>query len=333
MARARICGYLGDWGLNAGDSTAGFPLPAPAPRRGHARTALWIAAGVLLLAVGARALGTRYTVTEIKPHVFVWVPEDIYDLDGDPLFPVAGTAGFIMGSDGVIVINTTNNPFHAREVRYEIRERTDLPVKYVIDTDSRGDHILGNEVFTDEHATIISTPVAAAAMRQYHLDLLKRMNADGEPGFRMRRRMRGIHFTLPTEEIHQEMTIGVGGEEVRLLLPLAGPTAGNLVVYLPRSKVLFLGDLYENGYKPEIEGANLEKWVEFLHKVETWDVDVYVPGHGAPGDKKSLEDFIKVLESAEKASQPQENKSLKQEPPQAPPAEQAPPGEKPPAPW
>jgi glyoxylase-like metal-dependent hydrolase (beta-lactamase superfamily II) len=285
--------------------------------RGRVRTALAPITGLLLFAGVAWALGTRYEVTEVKPHVFVWVPEEIHDFDGDPLFPVAGTAGFIVGEEGVIVVNTTNNPFHAREVRYEIRERTDLPVKYIIDTDSRGDHILGNEVFTDEHATIISTPVATAAMRQYHLDLLKRMNAAGEPGFRMRRRMRGIHFTLPTQEINQDMTIGVGGEEVRLLLPLAGPTPGNVAVYLPGSKVLFLGDLYENGFKPQIEGADLEKWVAFLRKAESWDVDVYVPGHGAPGDKKSLAGFIKILESSEETSQPQENKSSGEEQPQA----------------
>jgi cyclase len=257
----------------------------------------------------AWALGRRYAVTEVKPHVFVWVPEDIHDYDGDPMFDLTGTAGFIIGQDGVIVIDTTNNPFHAREVRYEIRERTDLPIKYVIDTDPRGDHVLGNEVFTDDRATIISTPVAAAAMHEYYLDLGKQMNAEGEPGMRMRQRMRGIHFTLPTEEINKEMTIGVGGEEVRLLLPLAGPTAGNIVVYLPASKVLFLGDLFENGYKPQTEGADIQKWAAYLRKVETWDVDVYVPGHGAPGDKKSLADFIQVLENAGKTPPPQENTS------------------------
>ncbi len=267
---------------------------------------------LVLIGCGAWALGTRYALTEVKPHVFVWVPEDIHDFDGDPRFDVAGTAGFIIGQDGVIVVDTTNTPFHAREVRYEIRERTDLPIKYVIDTDSRGDHILGNEVFMDERATIISTPVAAAAMREYHRDLVKRMDAEGEPGLRMRQRMRGIHFTLPTEEINKEMAIGVGGEEVRLLLPLAGPTAGNIVVYLPASKVLFLGDLFENGYKPQIQGADIQKWVAYLREIATWDVDVYVPGHGAPGDKKSLADFIQVLENAGKTPSPQEDSSPNQ---------------------
>jgi glyoxylase-like metal-dependent hydrolase (beta-lactamase superfamily II) len=283
---------------------------------------------LLLSALAAWALGGRYTVTEVKPHVFVWVPEEIHDIFGDPKFTLAGTSGFIIGPDGVIVIDTTNSPYHAREVLYEIRQRTDLPVKYVINTGPRGDQILGNEVFTDEQATIISTPVVAAEMREYQRDLAKRMEADGEPGLRMRQRMRGFHFTPPTEEINGQMTIGVGGEEVRLLLPLAGPSSGNLVVYLPAAKVLFLGDLYENGTKPELDGADVEKWAAYLRKAESWDVDVYVPGHGAPGDKKSLAEFIKLLESGGKNPAPAEKKTLIQSGPGAPP-QAAEPGQSP----
>ncbi len=249
-------------------------------------------------------MGGRYSVTEVKPHVFVWVPEEIHDLEGDPEYTLAGNAGFVIGPEGVIVIDATNTPFHGREVLYEIRQRTDAPVKYVVDTDSRPDDVLGNEAFTDQRAVIISTPLVAAEMRSYERDLKQRMGADGEAGMRMRQRMRGIHVTLPTQEINHEMSIGVGGEEVRLLLPMAGPSAGNLVVYLPHSKVLFLGDLYENGFKPSLDGVDVRKWVDYLRKVETWDVDVYVPGHGAPGDKNALEEFRKMLEKSEKASAP-----------------------------
>ncbi len=249
-------------------------------------------------------MGGRYTVTEVKPHVFVWVPEEIHDLDGDPEFTLAGTAGFIIGPEGVIVINTTNSPFHAREILYEIRRRTDLPVKYVINTDSGGDHVLGNEAFTDQGAVIISTPVVAAEMRGYKRDLANRMVAEGEEGLRMRQRMRGFHFTLPTQQINHEMAIGVGGEEARLLLPMAGPSPGNLAVYLPGSKVIFLGDLFENGDSPKLQGVDVRKWADFLRQVETWNVDVYVPGHGAPGDRNSVEAFRQFLEKSKKASDP-----------------------------
>ena len=172
--------------------------------------------------------------------------------------------------------------------------------------------MLGNEAFVDERATIISSSAAAAAMRAYRLDIARRMDAEAEPGFRMRERMRGIHFTLPTQTIDKDLTLGVGGEQIRLLLPGTGPSPGSLVVYLPQSKVLFLGDLYENGFIPKLRGVNLQRWAGYLRAVESWDVDVYVPGHGAPGDKKSLAEFRKFLEWSEKNSRPppSEEKSL-----------------------
>lgn len=289
-----------------------FRQLAVAHRKSKISLALLAAFCLLFSAYSVFALRGRYKVTEVKPHVFVWVPEDIHDFDSDPQYSLPGTAGFVIGPRGVVVINTTNSPFHAREMLYEIRERTEQPVRYVIDTDSRGDHMLGNEAFVDERATIISSTAAAAQMRAYRQDIARRMDAEGEPGFRMRERMRGIHFTLPTETIDKDQTLGVGGEEIRLLLPGTGPSPGSLVVYLPQSKVMFLGDLYENGFIPKLRGVNLQRWAGYLRAVESWDVDVYVPGHGAPGDKKSLAEFRKFLEWSEKNSQPppSEEKSL-----------------------
>src|SRR5579883_3117155 len=102
-----------------------------------------------------RAANQLYEVRQLAPHTFVWIPDDMMDQNGDPNFNRSGNVGFVITNDGVIVINTANNPFHAREVLYEIRQRTDLPVRMVIDTGSQGDEILGNEVFAEQRATII----------------------------------------------------------------------------------------------------------------------------------------------------------------------------------
>ncbi|MHB8653301.1 MAG: MBL fold metallo-hydrolase [Terriglobia bacterium] len=228
---------------------------------------------------------------EIRPHVFIWIPDDIIYQVGDPQFGRAGTAGFIITTEGVVVVNTTNNPFNARELLYEIRERTDKPVKYVIDTDARGDHILGNEVFVDEQATIISTSIALAQMRDYFQDLTRRTVDDP----RMQLRMRGIHPTLPTQTFSGELTLNLGGEEIKLLDLGQGATAGDAAVYLPAAKVLFLGDLYENGYLPRRGMSDVRPWLEILRHVANLDVVDYIPGQGPPGDKNDFEDFRRFL--------------------------------------
>ncbi|HEV2350651.1 MAG TPA: MBL fold metallo-hydrolase [Terriglobia bacterium] len=253
---------------------------------------LLIAFSFLHSAILFSAIPGRYELKEIRPHVFVWIPEDLIYLVGDPKFDRAGTAAFIITREGVLVVDTTNNPFNARELLYEIRERTDLPVKYVIDTDARGDHMLGNEVFVDQGATIISTSVARIQMSQYQQDLARRMMVDE----RLQARMRGIHITLPNQTFDGALSLQLGGEEFRLLDLGNGASAGDAAVYMPREKVLFLGDLYENGVIPRRGMSDVPAWLKILGQVESMDVLSYVPGGGPPGDKNDFEEFRQFLE-------------------------------------
>ena len=257
---------------------------------------------------GLFAAGGRYEVREVKPGVFVWIPEDIIDQDGDARFSRAGNAGFIITSEAVMVVNTTNTPFHARELLYEIRRRTDRPVKYVFNTGSAADEMLGNEVFADLRATIISTPRVQAEMQSYQRELTRDLQDD----LKLQARMRGIHPTVPNQTFDHQTSIQVGSREVRLMAVAGTASSGGSTVYLPDSKVLFLGDLYDNDYFPQVGSRDVRGWIESLRQVETWDVDVYVPGHGIPSGKKELVDFRQFLEwlMAEVRTRVQEGKTL-----------------------
>ncbi len=256
------------------------------------------------------APGGRYEVREIKPHVFVWIPEDIIDQDGDPEFTRAATAGFIVASDAVVVVDTTNSPFHARELLYEIRRRTDAPVKYVVNTGSGRDRALGNEVFLDQQASIVSTSAAQAAIRQYQQQLPHRLEGD----WRLQARMRGIHPTLPSQTFEGELRLNLSGQEIKLLSLPAGNSTGDLMVYLPEAKVLYLGGLYANGYFPRIDSRDIGGWIETLKRVENWDVETFIPGQGEPGGKKELAEFRSFLIwlTREVEKRIQEGKSLDQ---------------------
>jgi cyclase len=225
----------------------------------------------------------------------VWIPEDVIDQESDPQFSRAATAGFILTSGGVVVVDTANSPFHARELLYEIRERTAMPIKYVINTSSAADHMLGNEVFTDQQATLISTTVAHTEMEQYRQGLYERLQA--EDGWRLQARMRGFHVTPATQTFDGEMTLNMGDREIKLISLLRDATSSQgAAVYIPSAKTLFLGDFYDNHYFPRIGARDVRRWIEVLRQVEGWDVDTYVPGHGAPSGKKDLADFRKFLE-------------------------------------
>lgn len=244
----------------------------------------WLAPSV------SRAAGRLYQVREIKPRVFVWIPDDVIEEEGDPQYPRAGNAGFIIADQGVVVIDTTNTPFHAREVLYEIRKRTEEPVWYVINTGSAGDEMLGNEVFGDLRAVILSTAKIQAAIRDRAASLatLERENRV------LQRRLRGIHVTPPDRTFEGRMELPVAPLAVQLIA--FDPGANGVAVYLPQLRTAFLGDLFQNGYFPRLESRDIHGWIEALRKAEAWDAEVYVPGHGEPAGRNQLQQFREFLE-------------------------------------
>ncbi|MGH9404846.1 MAG: MBL fold metallo-hydrolase [Terriglobia bacterium] len=257
--------------------------------------ALFVASALVIGPAQSRALGRNYEVRQVGPHAFVWVPDDIMDQSGDPYFNRAGNVGFVITPEGVVVINTTDNPTHAREVLYEIRQRTDVPVRLVIDLGSEGDQVLGNEVFAEQRATIVSSTLAASGMRAYQAGFARRFLYDPE----LPSRMRGIHFAFPEQTFSGQTSYDVGGTQIRATVLNCGPegrATGDAVVYLPQEKVLFLGDLYVKGFVPQVNGRDVERWVSALEELRNWDVTTYVPGHGAPGTRRDLGNFAGFLE-------------------------------------
>ncbi len=238
----------------------------------------------------ALAVGWRYEVREVQPNVYVWIPEDIIDIDGDPQYSRAGNAGFIVTNDGVVIVNATNSPFHAREMLYEIRQRTSEPVRYVIDTGGAGDEVLGNEVFADLQAPILSTPAIQAEIEGRGQSLFQRANGNVQ----FQRRLRGIHITPPNQTFQGEKQLSLAGHVIRLIS--FDPGLHALAVSLPSSKVAFLGDLFQNGFVPQLESRDIHKWIQALEDAEAWDIDVYVPGHGDPAGKKEVEHFRQFLQ-------------------------------------
>lgn len=232
-----------------------------------------------------------YHVREVKPNVYVWIAEDILDQEGDPQFNRAGNAGFIITHDGVVVVNTTNSPFNARALLFEIRKRTHQPIRYVINTSASPDMMLGNESFVDFKPIILSTPAAAEAMRNYKKQFPLRESTN----WQYAASMRGVHPTPPTQTFGDVTTLQVGGVEIKLINLGDNITPGDAAVYLPQSKVVFLGNVFENEYVPRIGAANINRWIGTLKKVESWNADVYIPGHGQPGGKAQVAQFRQFL--------------------------------------
>jgi cyclase len=71
------------------------------------------------------------------------ISESVYQIEGGS----GANGGVIIGENGIVVIDSKMNEESVRQTIQAIGEVTDLPVKYLVNTHSDGDHIMGNRYF------------------------------------------------------------------------------------------------------------------------------------------------------------------------------------------
>ena len=94
--------------------------------------------------------------------------------------------------------------------------------------------------------------------------------------------MRGFEFAdSPTARSPGATPFGWGGRSIIVIHPGAAHTAGDLVVWLPRDRVLFAGDLLvEDGVTMVVDGS-ARALRRSLDLIDSLRPRVVVPGHGA----------------------------------------------------
>src|SRR5258705_11435524 len=102
----------------------------------------------------------------------------IYAAIDNPKGEAGGNAGFVVGDDGVAVIDTFENAPAAQALLGEIRMVTKLPIKFVVNTHYHLDHVAGNNVFAKEVAVIVAHRNVPAWI---HTEYLKFFGKDIKP--------------------------------------------------------------------------------------------------------------------------------------------------------
>ena len=84
-----------------------------------------------------------------------------------------------------------------------------------------------------------------------------------------------------------QLSVHLGGQEVRAHYFGRGHTGGDTVVYLPKERIVCTGDLMES--QPAYMGnAFFDEWIATLDALKKLDFDTVLPGHGVPFHGKSL---------------------------------------------
>ena len=187
-------------------------------------------------------------------------------------------AGFIVTREGVVVIDALASPREGEALLRTIRGVTRQPVRWLVLTHHHPDHTFGAIVFKRAGARIIAHPDTRTLASEGGQDALiadwvRVMGLDA---------MRGFEFAeVPDRPVTGTDTLQLGGRTIIITHPGAAHTPGDLMVWMPRERVLFAGDLLiEDGVTMVVDGSAraLERALEIIDRLAP---RIAVPGHGA----------------------------------------------------
>jgi glyoxylase-like metal-dependent hydrolase (beta-lactamase superfamily II) len=225
----------------------------------------------------------RFAVQEVAPGVFAAIadPKDESSL---------GNAGFVIGSDGVLVVDTFATPAAAERLLAEIRSKTRLPVRFVVNTHFHRDHIGGNAVFAKAGAAVLAHEnVRAWARREWQTDLTPE------------ERSRYAGLRLPDVTYRDRCSVWLGDRRVEIF-HRPGHTGSDSIVAVPDARVVFAGDLVLKNCIANVSLARTDAWVATLDELlREYPSAVFVPGHGdvaRPLDVRLFRDYLSSLRLA-----------------------------------
>jgi cyclase len=271
-----------------------------------------IAAVTCVLALGAQTQ-KQPTKTELAPGIFLFATPNYGDVGLD------GNSIAVLSNDGVLVFDTNGTPAASAAVLAGIRTLTDKPVRYVVNSHWHWDHWYGTETYarafpdvqiiTHEKTRALmagpaiefNRPGLETQLPGYLKNLETRAATDPKLADLLAadrfflEQKRSAHHILPNVTFSDRLTLEMGDRHVEVLNYGRGVTPGDTFAWLPKERVLLLGDLIVNPVTFALSGYPTE-WLRVLERVDALDPSIIVTGHGAPlHDKRLLHATVDVF--------------------------------------
>jgi glyoxylase-like metal-dependent hydrolase (beta-lactamase superfamily II) len=190
-----------------------------------------------------------------------------------PGMHAGGNAGFIVGTDGVAVVDTFDPPAATEQLIAAIREKTSLPIRFVVDTHYHVDHVAGNGAFAKLGAVVMGQRNVRAWARTENRRILSPPVPEEEL-----RRIENI--ALPSLVYDDGVDLDLGGRRV-VVRVMPGHTGSDSVVVVPDANVVFTGDLFWDHSLPNLIDADTAAQIATLDALAREHPDAkFVPGHG-----------------------------------------------------
>jgi glyoxylase-like metal-dependent hydrolase (beta-lactamase superfamily II) len=257
----------------------------------------------------AQVASDYFTVKQVAPGVWALIAR--------PQRQAVSNAAIIEMGDKVLVVDSHLVPSAAREAARLIAALTgNKPIRYLVNTHWHPDHVHGNSIYwsafpgaldiiahTNTRRDIVGLEMPLLKdqkillpkqIAQMKAQLSSGRSQDLNPLTEDQKRrlanqiaqseallgeVEKLEIALPSLTLDRSMTLHAGGREVQVLYFGRGHTEGDVVVFLPRERVLVTGDLLTNGI-PFMRDAFPLEWSATLAGVEALDYAQNIPGHG-----------------------------------------------------
>ena len=184
--------------------------------------------------------------------------------------------GFIVGDRCVAVVDTGASAAEGQALDCAIREVSDRPVCFVINTHVHPDHLLGNSAFRRPGVAFIGHAKLPRAMALRGDIYLERASAyEG-------RALDESIFVFPDRMVSGGLELDIGGRVLTVRAHGSAHTDHDISIVDDKTKTAFLGDLVFLEHLPVIDGS-LSGWIGELQALTGESLEYVVPGHGPTG--------------------------------------------------
>ena len=175
---------------------------------------------------------------------------------------------FVVTDAGVLVADGQGSVAETERMVAEIRKVTPQPITHVVIGSDHGDHTAGNKAFPSGVKYYVH-PTSQAILK------------------------------IPDAElVSDRTTLRLGGREIEIVFLGRAHTGGDLSVYLPAGKILFMSEAYLNRIFPAMRSAYPTEWIKAIERAQAMKADVYVPGHGFVESPAVLKEELEMFRRA-----------------------------------
>lgn len=221
--------------------------------------------------------GCRLSIEQLGENVYALISS----------IPGVDNAGFVVGNKGVLVIDAHISVAMAKQIQERVREVTDKPIRYLVNTNYHADHTFGNCAFPPETLVIQQRETAARTCCFEHERAFMLPTVNDDP-----RIFEGVTYRAPDIVFDDRLSIDLGGQTVELHWFGPANTPGDTIVYVPGARAAWTGNVTSGSFGLCLESDAPSYLAMISRFVQTLDVERLVSGHAPVSGREVLGNYL-----------------------------------------